>query len=64
MKSPTPYEIKAVRASVGLTQKSMAELLLVPLRTYEKWERNESRMSPPIFELMKIKCERLKINID
>ena len=37
--------LKASRAAAGLTQQSMADLTLIPLRTLQKWEIGER--TPP-----------------
>ena len=37
--------LKAARAAAGLTQQSMADLTLIPLRTLQKWEIGER--TPP-----------------
>lgn len=39
--------IKEARMSVGLTQKRMSELLLIPLRTIENWE--SGKRNPPLW---------------
>ena len=39
--------IKEARQSVGLTQKRMSELLLIPLRTIENWE--SGKRNPPLW---------------
>lgn len=39
--------IKEARQAVGLTQKRMSELLLIPLRTIENWE--SGKRNPPLW---------------
>ena len=39
--------IKEARMAVGLTQKRMSELLLIPLRTIENWE--SGKRNPPLW---------------
>ena len=39
--------IKEARQSIGLTQKRMSELLLIPLRTIENWE--SGKRNPPLW---------------
>ena len=41
------YELlKAARAATGLSQQAVADQMLIPLRTIQKWEINE-RTPPP-----------------
>ncbi len=39
-------EFQAARLAAGLTQKAMADLMEIPLRTIQKWEQGE-RTPPP-----------------
>ena len=39
-------EFQAARWAAGLTQKAMADLMEIPLRTIQKWEQGE-RTPPP-----------------
>lgn len=42
----TAEQIKAIRASTGLTQKEFEKAFGIPSRTYEAWEMGERK--PPI----------------
>jgi DNA-binding transcriptional regulator YiaG len=51
-------ELKALRASLGLTQEEMGKLMGVHLRTIQKWEGNETAIPGPAVLLAKIHYER------
>lgn len=53
--NPTPAQIKAKRAEVGLTQTQCAELLYSGCRKWQAWEGGEQRMHPALWELFNIK---------
>lgn len=40
-------KLRAARAAAGLTQQSMADLMEIPKRTVEDWERSKS--TPPAY---------------
>lgn len=40
-------KLKAARAAAGLTQQGMADLMEIPKRTVEDWERSKS--TPPVY---------------
>lgn len=49
IKPSTPIfaeELKAARKASGLTQQAMADIMLIPKRTIEKWEHG-TRVPPP-----------------
>ena len=52
--------IREARIAAGLTQRKMSELLEIPLRTIEDWERGRSK--PPIYveKLVVEKLNRMK----
>lgn len=56
--SPTPQQITRVRNNAGLTQTQAADILYCNLRTWQKWEGNESKMHPALWELFNIKLKR------
>ena len=58
--SPTPAEITALRASHGLTQAKIAQLLHANDRTWRQWEAGDRRMHPAFWELLKLKLARSK----
>lgn len=60
MDKPTPAEIRAARATAGLTQTAAAALIGKPLRTWQGWETAEGidshrKMDAALWELWKIK---------
>ena len=52
---PKKQEIKKARQAAGLTQRQAGELLSVGVRTWQRWEYGERRMSPAMWELFIIK---------
>jgi len=48
-------EIKKARSAAGLTQQQAGNLLNVNIRTWQKWEYGERRMSQAMWELFRIK---------
>jgi DNA (cytosine-5)-methyltransferase 1 len=48
-------EIKKARQQAGLTQQQAGNLLNVHIRTWQKWEYGERKMSPAMWELFRIK---------
>jgi transcriptional regulator with XRE-family HTH domain len=46
VKPPTPSEVRALRASVGLSQLKLAALLGVSERTWERWETGLTECAP------------------
>lgn len=52
---PTQQEIKKARQAAGLTQQQAGELLSVGVRTWQRWEYGERKMSPAMWELFRIK---------
>ena len=49
--SPSPQEIRARRASAGLTQTAAAALIHSSKRTWQDWEGGIARMHPGLWEL-------------
>lgn len=46
MKKTFVEQLKEARGAAGLTQQGMADLMLIPKRTIEEWERG-NRTPPP-----------------
>ena len=53
---PTPTEIRAARASSGLTQTAAGALIGAKLRTWQDWESGARNMPPVKFEMWLIKA--------
>lgn len=49
----TKDQIKAARASLGLTQPKAAALIDVPLRSWQSWEYGQREMSPQMWAYWK-----------
>jgi DNA-binding transcriptional regulator YiaG len=58
--NPTPDEIRAARASAGLTQTEAARLIYCTLRAWQDWEAGKRRMHPALWELWLEKENRLR----
>ena len=58
MASQLGEELKRERERRGLTQAAMAELLEVPLRTYQKWEHTEREPDNPGPIRIALRCLR------
>lgn len=54
----TKEDIRRMRIEARLTQQNCADLLKVGLRTWQRWEYGERKMSSMAFELFKIKTKR------
>lgn len=50
-------KLKKARQAAGLTQQQAGELLSVGVRTWQRWEYGERRMSPAMWELFLIKTK-------
>jgi putative transcriptional regulator len=57
MKTPTPQQIARTRNNAGLTQTQAAEMVHRNLRTWQKWENDESQIDPACWELFTIKLK-------
>lgn len=57
--NPKPEEIKAAREASGLTQTEAANLVYSTLRTWQDWEAGIARMHAGLWELFKLKVEKL-----
>jgi hypothetical protein len=62
--APTPNEVKTRRDAAGLTAKQAAELVLVDLRTWQRWEAQQGtegsrQMSPSHWLLFTLQLEKL-----
>lgn len=52
--SPTPSELRALRAKLEFTQAEMADFLMCSLNAYTKWEQGVNKMVPMIWNAMQI----------
>lgn len=52
--SPTPDELRALRAKLKFTQSEMADFLMCSLNAYTKWEQGVNKMVPMIWNAMQI----------
>ena len=52
---PTPADIKAARARIGITQTQAAMLSRVPLRVWQRWETGEAPMHTVFWEIFDMK---------
>lgn len=52
--SPTPNELRALRAKLEFTQAEMADFLMCSLNAYTKWEQGVNKMVPMIWNAMQI----------
>ena len=59
-RNPTPAEIRALRDKAGLTQVAATALLYSSLRAWEAWEGGTRRMHPAMWELFRLKVDRMK----
>jgi DNA-binding transcriptional regulator YiaG len=58
---PTPEEVRALRAAVGLSQVAMAAAAYVSLNGYQKWEQGERPIPMATWELLKLRAGQLKV---
>nr|DAH24641.1 MAG TPA: putative transcriptional regulator [Caudoviricetes sp.] len=56
----TSEQIKAIRASTGLTQKEFEKAFGIPSRTYEAWEMGERKPPQYVIRLLEMASEKLK----
>ena len=54
--APTPAELRAIRARLGLTQARAAELASVSTRAWIKYESGERSIPRPTWELFRIRA--------
>lgn len=52
--SPTPEEIRALRARLNYTQTEMAEFLMCSTNAYCKWEQGATKMYPVVWNAVQI----------
>jgi DNA-binding transcriptional regulator YiaG len=57
--NPTPDQVKAARASTGLSQRAAATLVYRTARNWQQWEGGERKMCPALWELFGIKSARI-----
>ncbi len=53
--SPSAAEIAAMRASCGLTQAQIANLLHTSVRAYQQWEHGDRDMHPAFWDCLRLK---------
>lgn len=53
-------QLKVARNVAGLTQQTMADLMLIPKRTIEDWERGKSTPPPYVQRFVLNELENLK----
>lgn len=51
---PTPTQIVEIRKALGMTQVELADAMGCHWRTCQKWECNESKISPVSWKLLKM----------
>ncbi|MFM7010519.1 MAG: DUF1870 family protein [Betaproteobacteria bacterium] len=56
IESPSHQKIKAVRKTLGYTQKEAAEMVHVTLRAWQLWEAGQRHMPSGLWELCVIKA--------
>lgn len=57
---PIPAEeVKSIREDFGLTQKQCADMVYVDVRTWQKWELGERKMSRAVYQLFCLKTRIL-----
>jgi transcriptional regulator with XRE-family HTH domain len=54
--------LKAARKATGLTQQGMADRMLIPKRTIEKWEQGSNTPPPYVQRFVLNELESLKAN--
>ena len=59
--TPTPKEIREARISSDLTQKACADMCLVTVNSWARYEQGKMQMSPPIWELFIMKVAQLSL---
>lgn len=59
--TPTPKEIREARIASDLTQKACADMCLVTVNSWARYEQGKMQMSPPIWELFIMKVAQLSL---
>jgi transcriptional regulator with XRE-family HTH domain len=59
--TPTPKEIREARISSDLTQKTCADMCLVTVNSWARYEQGKIQMSAPIWELFILKVAQLTL---
>lgn len=52
--SPTPAELRELRAKLNFTQTEMADFLMCSTNAYTKWEQGINKMMPMVWNAMQI----------
>ena len=56
IQSPEPKEIKDLRHKLNLTTAQAGNLLHITSRTFQRWERGNTKMPYAYWELFELKC--------
>lgn len=60
MQHPEPKQIKDLRKSLKLTTEDAGNLLHISARTFQRYERGNSKMPLAYWELFELKCRVIK----
>lgn len=60
---PTPADVKALRAHLGLTQHAFADLAHSKYRTVQDWEAGKRDMPLAVWELYLLKAGQRKLQV-
>jgi DNA-binding transcriptional regulator YiaG len=58
-KNPTPSQITRTRTMLGLTRAESAKIIYCGKRAWQEWELGNRKMHPALWELFKIKTQKL-----
>lgn len=58
--SPTPEQVRALRASAGLTQRRVADILDCSARAVRAWELGERNMPSSLYRLLSMHISESK----
>lgn len=50
----TPYNVKGIRESLGLSQESFSSLMQISIKTLQDWEQGRRKPSGPACSLLRI----------
>ena len=60
---PTPADVKALRAFLGMTQEAFATMSHSKYRTVQDWEAGKRDMPLAVWELYLLKAGQLKLEV-
>jgi len=60
LNSPTPKQIKDLRKSLRLSTEDAGNLLHISARTFQRYERGNTKMPLAYWELFELKCRVIK----